>query len=149
MNVLFNELMESVQKLLSTIANLQQSLTSPSGDGFTVTKQDLLPPKRPQLILECELEASRYALRLGDFVVDVSSVEEPKRQSLIDQYSQSSIFVNPDDRTVLADQPTFIILPDSLRQYVNSVGPVVTLMNSTEASGKCHKTISEISFLLF
>ena len=39
-NVLFNELMESVQKLLSTVANLQQSLSNPSGDSFTLTNQD-------------------------------------------------------------------------------------------------------------
>ena len=87
--------------------------------------------------MECEVEASRYALRLGDFVVDVSSVEEPKRQSLIDQYSQSSVFISPEDRTILAEQTTFILLPDSLRQYVNSVGPIVSLMSLTQASGKC------------
>ena len=137
LNVLFNELMESIQKMFSTIALLEQTQRNYNTrhEYYNLTKEHLLPPNRPQLVLECEVETAKHALRIGDFVIDLNNINEAKRQSLHDQYHQSpGSYVSDEDRELLAEQKTFVLLPDSLRQHVNSVGTIVAMINQAESN---------------
>ena len=123
--------MKSIQKI-ALLGQTQRNFNT-RHDHYNLTKEHLLPPNRPQLVLECEVETAKHALRIGDFVIDLNNMNEAKRQSLLDQYHQNpASCVSDEDKELLAEQKTLVLLPDSLRQHVNSVGAIVAMINQDE-----------------
>ena len=67
--------------------------------------------------------------------MDLNNVNEAKRQSLLHQYYQNpASYVSDEDRELLTEQKTFVLLPDSLRQHVNSVEAIIAILNQDESN---------------
>ena len=79
MIVLFTELIEAIQKFLMLFSRLSVTLDQHNSNQkiFCLSRDALLPAfyENPEFILEEEIENARYGLRIGDFGIDISSIE--------------------------------------------------------------------------
>ena len=87
MIVLFTELVEAIQKFLMLFSRLSVTLDQHNSNQkiFCLSRDALLPAfyENPEFILEEEIENARYGLRIGDFGIDISSIEGMVRFSAI------------------------------------------------------------------
>ena len=79
MIVLFTELVEAIQKFLTLFSRLSVTLEQHNTNQkiFCLSRDALLPAfyENPEFVLEEEIENVRYGLRIGDFAIDISSIE--------------------------------------------------------------------------
>ena len=134
--ILFNELIEQVQKHFATFSEWNRHLMNfKVKSDFKITKETLMSRPCPKFILESEVIVSDRQIRVFDWIVDLGRLEETKRESLLAKYGNAIRIDTIDevDKKVFTANLQYAVLPNTMAKLIYSQTMLASFAYNTES----------------